>query len=108
MRINAHEREDDWGTRFTAWAGRSWWIFGLLIIWYNAKPPKMCSDHVASSNSVESVVKTLCKITPTLDVAPNLEALVLLILGISGALWLTRKGERQARKRTKRHDRHTD
>lgn len=107
-RQNGGSGDDEWWPRFTRWLRRSWWIFGLLFVWYNAKPPKICLDHVTATNSVEAAVKTLCKITPTLDLAPTLEALVLLVIGISAALWLTRKGERQARKRAKRLDRNTE
>ena len=46
-------------------------------------------------------VKTACNIVPGLEIAPSIGTLVLLLVGITGALWLTKQGERRARKRAR-------
>ena len=96
------QNDREWWNGFTAWLKRWWWIFGVMILWYNATPPRICVKDTPPANIVEEWVKTACNIVPGLKVAPSIGTLVLLLTGITGALWLTKQGERRARKRAKK------
>ena len=76
-----------------------------MILWYNATPPRICVKDTPPRNVIEEGVKTACNIVPGLEIAPSIGTLVLLLVGISGALWLTKQGEQRARKRAKKQAR---
>ena len=99
------QNDRDWWDGFKTWLTRWWWLFGLMLLWYNATPPRICVKDTPPGNVVEEWVKSACNVVPGLEIAPSIGTLMLLLVGITGALWLTKQGERRARKRAKRQAR---